>query len=182
MHNFSARLWSTLCTNSRRTAHPPWPTTHANALGSWCFGPSLAGAATTVAQQHRSVGRKKRNPIAPHVEFLCSDRFSEFSAEVELYRNLTWSRHRWRCARRQGGGGQGFRHQGGPGRKRRPQGGSPHDFLARGVPVLFAQENRAQVRAEMTSLVTAHVSLAEGCSRPSWRSWSLKGKGGPIWG
>jgi hypothetical protein len=65
MHNFSACLWSTLCTDSRRTAHPPWPTTHANALGSWCFGPSLAGAATTVAQQHRSVRRKKKIPLLP---------------------------------------------------------------------------------------------------------------------
>jgi len=65
MHNFSARLWSTLRTNSRRTADPPWPTTHANALGSWCFGPSLAGAATAVAQQHGSVGRKKEIPMLP---------------------------------------------------------------------------------------------------------------------
>jgi hypothetical protein len=71
-------LWSTLCTNSRRSAHPPWPTTHANALGSWCFGPSLAGAATTVAQQNRNVGRKKEDPIAPHAEFSFSDWFSGF--------------------------------------------------------------------------------------------------------
>jgi hypothetical protein len=44
------------------------------------------------------------------------------------------------------GGSQGSRHQGGPGRTLKPQGGSPHDGLARGVHLLFAQESRAQVR------------------------------------
>ena len=43
-------------------------------------------------------------------------------------------------------GGRGFRHQSGPGRTRRPQGGSPHDGLARGVNVLFAEESRAYDR------------------------------------
>jgi hypothetical protein len=34
------------------------------------------------------------------------------------------------------------------GRTRRPQGGSPHGSLARDVPVLFAQESRAQFRSQ----------------------------------
>jgi hypothetical protein len=49
------------------------------------------------------------------------------------------------AARGRGGRGQGFCHQGGPDRTRRPQGGSPHDGLARGVHMLFALINRAQV-------------------------------------